>query len=57
MQPSALPQHWSDRPVLHHTSPLSIAFRLDPNKTLANVKIEAVANEVIMGVMGISIGR
>lgn len=28
---------------------------LAPNKELANVKIEAIANEVIMGVMGVSI--
>ncbi|MBQ4516709.1 MAG: hypothetical protein II978_07970 [Clostridia bacterium] len=32
-------------------------IRLDSSKELANVKIEAVANEVIMGVMGISISR
>ncbi len=32
-------------------------IRLDPTKTLANVKIEAVANEVIMGVIGVSISR
>ncbi len=31
--------------------------RLDPDKELASVKIEAVANEVILGVAGISIGR
>jgi len=30
---------------------------LDPNKTLANIKIEAIANEVIMGVMGVSISK
>jgi len=32
-------------------------LRLDPAKKLANVKVEAIANEVIMGVMGISISR
>ena len=32
-------------------------LRLDPDKKLANVKIEAIANEVIMGVMGISISK
>ncbi len=32
-------------------------IRLDPSKTLANVQVEAVANEVIMGVMGVSISR
>ncbi len=32
-------------------------IRLDPTKALANVKIEAIANEVIMGVMGVSISR
>ncbi len=32
-------------------------LRLDPGKKLANVKIEAIANEVIMGVMGVSISR
>ncbi len=32
-------------------------LRLDPSKKLANVKVEAIANEVIMGVMGISISR
>ena len=32
-------------------------IRLDSSKELANVKIEAVANDVIMGVMGISISR
>lgn len=32
-------------------------IRLDPNKELASVKIEAVANEIVLGVAGISIGR
>lgn len=32
-------------------------LRLDPTKTLAALKIEAIANEVIMGVMGVSISR
>jgi len=32
-------------------------LRLDPDKKLANVKIEAIANEVIMGVMGVSVSR
>ncbi len=32
-------------------------LRLNPEKKLANVKIEAIANEVIMGVMGISVNR
>ncbi|MBQ8295113.1 MAG: hypothetical protein IJX87_01625 [Clostridia bacterium] len=32
-------------------------IRLDPDKKLACVKIEAIANEVIMGIMGVSIRR
>ena len=32
-------------------------LRLDPDKKLTNVKIEAIANEVIMGVMGVSVSR
>jgi len=32
-------------------------IRLDPSKTLASIRIEAVANEVILGVVGISISR
>lgn len=32
-------------------------IRLDPSKTLASIKIEAIANEVILGVAGISISR
>lgn len=32
-------------------------LRLDPGKQLAAVKVEAIANEVIMGVMGVSIKR
>lgn len=32
-------------------------IRIDPDKTLAGLKIEAVANEVIFGVAGISISR
>ena len=32
-------------------------IRIDSEKELANLKIEAVANEVILGVMGVSIGR
>lgn len=32
-------------------------LRLAPDKELAGVKIEAVANEVIMGIMGVSISR
>ena len=32
-------------------------LRLEPNKKLANVKIEAIANEVIMGVIGVSVSR
>lgn len=32
-------------------------LRVSPDKKLANVKIEAVANEVIMGVIGVSISR
>ena len=32
-------------------------IRLDPKKELANIKIEAIANEVILGVAGISICR
>jgi len=32
-------------------------IRIDPDKELANIKIEAVANEVILGIAGISISR
>ena len=32
-------------------------IRLDPAKELASIRIEAVANEVILGVVGISISR
>lgn len=32
-------------------------LRLDPNKELAAIKIEAVANEVVLGVVGISVSR
>lgn len=32
-------------------------IRIDPDKELASIKIEAVANEVILGVAGISISR
>ncbi len=32
-------------------------LRIDPTKELANIKIEAVANEVIFGVAGLSISR
>jgi len=32
-------------------------FRIDPTKELADIRIEAVANEVILGVVGISIRR
>ena len=32
-------------------------IRIDPDKTLAGVKIEAIANEVIFGVAGISVSR
>ncbi len=32
-------------------------IRIDPDKELANIKIEAVASEVILGVAGISISR
>lgn len=32
-------------------------LRIDPKKELANIKIEAVANELILGVAGISISR
>ena len=32
-------------------------IRLDPTKELANIKIEALANEIILGVAGISISR
>ena len=32
-------------------------LRIDPNKELASISIEAVANEVIFGVAGISISR
>ena len=32
-------------------------LRLDSDKKLANIKIEAIANEVIMGIMGVSLSR
>ena len=32
-------------------------IRIDPNKELASIKVEAIANEVILGVAGISISR
>ncbi len=32
-------------------------LRLDPTKKLKNIKFEAIANEVIMGVLGVSISR
>ena len=32
-------------------------IRLDPNKELASIKVEAIANEVILGVAGISVSR
>ena len=32
-------------------------LRLDPKKELSSIQIEAVANEVILGVAGISISR
>ena len=32
-------------------------IRLNPAKALAHVKVEAIANEVIMGIMGVSISR
>lgn len=32
-------------------------IKIDPNKELADIRIEAIANEVIMGVMGVSIGK
>ena len=32
-------------------------LRIDPTKELENIKIEAVANELVLGVAGISIGR
>ena len=32
-------------------------LRLDPHKELASVTVEAVANEIILGVAGISISR
>ncbi len=32
-------------------------IRIDPDKELAGIKIEAIANEVILGVMGVSISR
>ena len=32
-------------------------LRIDPTKELENIKIEAVANELVLGIAGISIGR
>ena len=32
-------------------------IRIDPAKELANIRIEAIANEVVFGVAGISISR
>lgn len=32
-------------------------IRLNPEKKLANIKVEAIANEVIMGIMGVSLSR
>ncbi len=32
-------------------------LRLDPTKELANIKVEVIANEVILGIMGVSIGK
>ena len=34
-----------------------VKTRVDPSKELLNIKIEAVANEVVLGVVGISINR